>query len=175
MRALGQRLIVVAAVTLTALVCAAPGVSAHASLERSEPRADSRLAAPPAMLLLEFTQRLNPTGSWVKLIDADEKETLLQPQFDQQTQKTMRAPLESLAPGKYLVRWQSLSLDDDDYADGSFGFTVLRPDGTDPSAPQAPADQDEGSSPSTLLIAGIAVVTAAVMAFTGLRAVRRRG
>jgi hypothetical protein len=85
-------------------------------------------------------------------------------QFDPANPKVMWATLGPLRPDVYTVRWQSLSADDDDYADGSYQLTVLNPDGSPPNAttePIIPDDNDGGGSGSTMLI--VSAVAAVVL------------
>lgn len=156
---------------VTCLVWAGAGAStayAHANLERSVPARDARVTNPVTELILYFTQQLKREGSWLKLLDAAGKDVALSPTVDGEA-KTIRATLPTLAPAVYTVEWQSLSLDDDDYADGKFQFTVLRADGSDPGTTSPPASEvtsdDNGSGVAMLIVAvvaGIALLGGAV-------------
>jgi methionine-rich copper-binding protein CopC len=163
-----RRAVLAAAVLVATAALAASGLSAsaHANLERAEPPADSRLAQPPASLSLYFTQALKPESSWVQLRDASDIVVVEKVEFDPANGKLMKVTLPVLAPGSYTVKWQTLSADDDDYAQGSYGLTILRPDGSDPgsSASPRPTSSDGGGNGSTLLYVGAA---AAVLVAAG--------
>jgi methionine-rich copper-binding protein CopC len=164
---------------MSALVAALPWstASAHANLDHSEPAADARLVQAPQTLSLYFTQTLNPSGSWINLEDSAGKVTPLAAQVDSADTKVMRAPLPRLAPGAYTVRWQSLSADDDDYADGSFRFVVLNPDGSDPGATsdKSSSDSDDSGGAGLGMIGlGVALVVAVVAAIALVKRLKGR-
>jgi methionine-rich copper-binding protein CopC len=143
--------------------CVTAGVvSAHANLDSSDPPKDARLAQAPAAMTLRFTQGLKPDGSFVQVAGADGVNRVSAFTFDPADAKVMRATLQPLQPGVYTVKYQSLSADDDDYHDGTYQFTVLNPDGTDPGAAPSPGqlsgDEDDGSSSTTTIIAVVAAV-----------------
>lgn len=159
-----------AALVLQEAALQTPEAAAHANLDRAEPPADARVRQATSRLLLYFTQPIVPRSSWVALSDAAGKERPVALEFEPAEPKLMRARLGPLEPGTYTAKWQSLSADDDDYADGSYGLTVLRPDGTDPSgAPPAgsvPGDGGGSSSPLAFVMAAVAgavVISGAVM------------
>jgi methionine-rich copper-binding protein CopC len=165
----GVRSVVLVALLALALAALLPsaGVFAHANLERSEPPDGGQLARTPAQLTLQFTQNLVPAQSWVAIRDADGGDTQLAVTIDPGNRKVMRAKTPVLRPGVYTIRWQSLSADDDDFAQGSYKLTVLNPDGSKPP----------GGSDNTgfiLLGVGIFAVTGAI-AFGLRRIVRAHG
>jgi copper resistance protein C len=150
----------------------AGNAESHANLASSEPAIDARLQQPPSELTLRFTQRLKPEGSWVQLKAGDGVNLVQQATFDPEDRYVMRALLPQIAPGEYTVAWQSLSADDDDYADGSFRFILLNPDGSLPGSqgqgttePETGAGDGSGTSVATLLavVAAIALVTGSVL------------
>ena len=137
------------------------GVSAHANLDTSDPAKDAKLAQAPATMTLRFTQGLKPEGSFVQVAGADGVNRVSAFTFDAADARVMRATLQPLQPGVYTVKYQSLSADDDDYHDGTYQFTVLNPDGTDPAEPrpgQSAGDGDDGESSMTTILAVVAVI-----------------
>jgi methionine-rich copper-binding protein CopC len=153
----------------------AGSVESHANLASSEPAIDARLVRPPSELTLRFTQRLKPEGSWVQLKARDGVNLVQQVTFDQEDRYVMRGLLPRIAPGEYTVSWQSLSADDDDFADGSFRFMLVNPDGSSPvgqgqgtGKPNAGSGDSGGTSVATLLavVAAIALVGGAVVFVT---------
>jgi methionine-rich copper-binding protein CopC len=169
-----------AALLLVALlsVFLAGSAESHANLASSEPVLDARIVQPPSELMLRFTQRLKPEGSWVQLKASDGVNIVQQVTFDQEDRYVMRGMLPQITPGEYTVSWQSLSADDDDYADGSFRFTLLNPDGSSPGGQgQATGGRNVGrgdgggTSVGTLLavVAAVALVGGAVVFVTRYR------
>ena len=136
--------------------------SAHANLDTSDPAKDAKLAQGPSTMTLRFTQGLKPEGSWVQVVGDDGANRVTGFSFDPVDKKVMRAELEPLHAGVYTVKYQSLSADDDDYHDGTYEFTVLNPDGSDPgaeaAASQTPAENDNGDSNATTVLAVVGAV-----------------
>jgi hypothetical protein len=84
----------------------------------------------------------------------------------------MRATLQPFGAGVYTVKYQSLSADDDDYHDGTYEFTVLNPDGSEPGGAsdraKTPPGDDDGGSITTIVavvVAALAIGGALVFAF----------
>jgi methionine-rich copper-binding protein CopC len=157
------------------LVVLASDVESHANLASSEPAIDARVVQPPSELTLRFTQGLKPEGSWVQLKGQDGVNLVLQIAFDQEDMKVMRGVLPQILPGEYMVSWQSLSADDDDYADGNFRFTLLNPDGSMPASqgqaatgPDQSSDDGGGTDVTTLfaVVAAVALVAGAAVFVT---------
>jgi hypothetical protein len=76
----------------------------------------------------------------------------------------MRFVLSNAKPDVYTVRWQTLSADDDDYADDSYSFMVLNPDGSRPDGAGVVGDavSSDGSGDS-IPIAAIAGASGIVL------------
>lgn len=110
-----------------ALMFAMTGISpafAHAFLTRSVPAVGSTVAAPPARLVLSYTEDLEIPFCSVVVTDAAGAEV--------QTSKPLPVPghgdemqvkLHITAPGKYKVTWHALSVDTHK-TQGSFSFSV---------------------------------------------------
>jgi methionine-rich copper-binding protein CopC len=139
--------------------------AAHANLASAEPPADAMLREGPATLTLTFTQAVVPSGSWVQVRDSNDQPIPLQ--SFAASGKSMHVEVAGLKPDIYTVKWQTLSAEDDDYADGSYRITVLMPDGSLPPAARAPAQSpstgneplDGGSSLTMLVLASLLGVT----------------
>jgi copper resistance protein C len=164
----GVLAVLVGMVALSASALQPSGASAHANLDTSDPPKDARLAQAPSMMTLRFTQGLKPEGSFVQVAGSDGVNRVAGFTFDPADPKVMRATLQPLGPGVYTVRYQSLSADDDDYHDGTFTFTVLNPDGTDPGSSPSPGDvlaDDDGGSMTTILavVAAVGLVGGALV------------
>jgi methionine-rich copper-binding protein CopC len=95
--------------------------TAHAFLDRAEPRVGSTVRAAPHELTLWFTQNLEPAFSTVAV--ADESGQRVDAGKPSISGSVMRVPLQPVRPGKYRVTWRVLSVDTHT-TEGSFSFTV---------------------------------------------------
>src|SRR5438132_6040425 len=94
------------------------GVSAHALLISSNPQAGQTLGTGPGVVVLEFSEPLNPRLSSASVTDPTGR------QWDGQVSgsQEMRVPVETNAQGTYTVAWTSVSLTDGHHISGSFTF-----------------------------------------------------
>ena len=163
----GVRSLVAVALLAVALVLVLPstGVFAHAELQKSEPPNGGTLATTPAELTLHFSQNLVTAQSWVAIRDAQGGDTQLKVSFDANDKKVMRATTPQLPPGTYTIRWQSLSADDDDFAQGSYKLTVLNPDGSKPAG-----NEDNTGT----VLAGVGIVVLVLACAFGVWFLKRR-
>ena len=103
------------------LLLAAGEASAHAMLDRAEPRVGNKVAAAPREVTLWFTQKLEPAFSTITVLDPAGKRV--------DTGKTrvsgsqMSISLRPGGSGTYRVKWHVLSTDTHT-TDGSFTFQV---------------------------------------------------
>jgi len=142
---LRSRVIAGLAVAFAIASLASPSVvSAHAELDRAEPPIGGVVRSAPERLDAWFTQNLfrREGENWLEVTDVsgnrvDDGVTVVHDE-DRTHMSVGLAP--DLGAGEYTVRWQSLSADDGDTAEGSFTFTI------DPTAPE-PAP--EGSTAPT--------------------------
>ena len=112
---------------LHALVAWVLGVGlalAHSGLQRAEPPVDSTLKRPPTEVKLNFTERLEPAYSTVRVedgqgarVDRDDSHV------DRSSPLLMRVTLPPLASGTYTVIWRVLSVDWH-ITEGRFTFRV---------------------------------------------------
>jgi methionine-rich copper-binding protein CopC len=109
---------VIVPVLLLSLTSAA---SAHAMLERAEPRVGNKVASPPGQVTLWFTQKLETAFSTITVTNAAGERV--------DTGKTrvngnqMSVSIRAGGAGTYRVNWQVLSVDTH-RTDGSFTFQV---------------------------------------------------
>lgn len=156
---------------------------AHAEYKRSEPAADAVIAPSPPDVQVWFTQELfrreganslavfGPDGGQVDNGDARIDD-------DDRTHMIVSLPA-GLPPGRYTVKWQTLSLEDGDDHSGEFAFTVGSGDGgaaaTSPAQPSTatatlpPAPPATPPAPSRLPCLGGLVLGALVVAATPWR------
>jgi methionine-rich copper-binding protein CopC len=103
------------------LLLMSSGASAHASLDRAEPRVGNKVAAAPREVTLWFTQKLEPAFSSIAVTNAAGQRV--------DTGKTrvsgsqMSISLRAGGAGTYHVTWRVLSVDTH-RTDGSFSFEV---------------------------------------------------
>jgi methionine-rich copper-binding protein CopC len=110
--------------TMGLVLGVAAAVSAHAFLERADPRVGSTVRTPPAEVRLWFTERLEPAFSSVQVVDTtDHQVDKGDVQVDSSAPKQLRVGLLLLPPGTYTVRWRVLSVDSH-VTEGKFTFRV---------------------------------------------------
>lgn len=114
----------IAVVALAALGTLASVAQAHAKIEASEPKAGSALQGAPKEIRIHFNEALEPTFSKIQLVDAKAAEIALPKiAIDKADPKTMFAPVPSLQPGQYKVRWAAMT-HDGHKVKGEFAFRV---------------------------------------------------
>jgi methionine-rich copper-binding protein CopC len=112
------------ALVAAALVAGVVTADAHSALERSEPRAGSRLKTAPAEVKLWFTERLEPAFSSVQVqTTAGRRVDRADGRVDERAATLLRAGVAPLTPGTYRVVWRVLSVDGH-VTDGAFTFRV---------------------------------------------------
>lgn len=97
---------------------------AHATLERSTPKANAIVEAAPKELRLQFNEPLEMAFSSVKLFDAQGAAvTPLSVASAKDSPKSMVATLPAMASGAYRVQWTALTRDGHKVK-GEFAFRV---------------------------------------------------
>lgn len=104
---------------------------AHAHLRSSLPADGSTLSAPPATLVLSFSEAATLTAASIQRAGAAASKLVPLP-----TKASVRVSfaLPALAPGVYVVSWRALSADGH-IMPGKIHFTVAAPSGQDHAAP----------------------------------------
>ena len=135
-----QATLAVALVLLMLAVGAAapPKAAAHALLVQSDPGVNARLLDVPVRITAGFTEPLNSALSFIEVLDGQggrvhDGETRFSMENDREMSVGLRPDLE---PGFYVVVWETLSDLDGHLLRGSFPFTILNPDGSEPSGPR---------------------------------------
>ncbi len=106
-------------------VWAAPGVSAHAVLLRSNPPTNAVLEESPVQVELFFSETLEPTLSSIEVIDSNNFIVDVgDVRVDPADPTRMTVSLHSLADGVYTVTWKALSAIDGHQTVGTFPFAV---------------------------------------------------
>ncbi len=130
------RLVGAGVLALLVLVALVPGVArAHATLLSSSPRAGQQLGTAPGVVVLQFSQPLNPRLSRVTVTDPAGTRVA-----GKASGTEARVALATNQPGTYRVAWTAVSTDDGHTSRGSFQFTVVAPAAqrTEPAATQRP-------------------------------------
>jgi len=103
------------------LLILAGSASAHALLDRADPRAGSVVTGVPRQVSLSFTQKLEAAFSTIEVTDASGH------RVDDGTPhiegNVMSVPLRTISPGIYRVKWRVFSVDMHT-TEGAFNFEV---------------------------------------------------
>ncbi|HEY7024236.1 MAG TPA: copper resistance CopC family protein [Candidatus Limnocylindrales bacterium] len=118
------RIVAAAALAFLILIGATSAASAHAQLVASVPGAGQRLDSSPSQLTLIFSERLDPLGSGIDLLDSTGKLVASGGAVDVNNPRSMSLTVPQLADGLYSVNWRTLSADDGHSTTGFFNFGV---------------------------------------------------
>ena len=102
----------------------AMGAQAHAGLEGSEPKPSSWLATSPSEIVLHFDESVSVTFARIKIIDQQGNEFAeFRPTRDATDPSTVRANIDKLGDGTWVVVWRVASADSHP-VQGSFAFSI---------------------------------------------------
>ena len=118
-----RRLLAVLAAGAAVLLVPASPVFAHASLERSEPAANSVLEDSPTAVVLDFDEDVEPALSSIRVYDSAGAEVAVGDTVAGDDASILRADVPTLVDGLYAVVWQASS-SDGHVVDGAFSFQV---------------------------------------------------
>ena len=100
------------------------GAQAHAGLEGSEPKPSSWLATSPSEIVLHFDESVSVTFARIKIIDQQGNEFAeFRPTRDATDPSTVRAKIDKLGDGTWVVVWRVASADSHP-VQGSFAFSI---------------------------------------------------
>jgi copper transport protein len=149
-----------------ALLLIAPAV-AHAILVRSEPSPGALLTTAPKELVLEFSERLDPSFSAVRLLNSNNQVVNAGPGvIDPAVPRVLRLALTALPKDSYTAVWKVRSADDGHVTEGSLPFGVgvavtttalIPPLGAPDPATLPPAPLDSATRWLNLLMAAVAL------------------
>jgi copper transport protein len=164
-RARGALLVLAAAAALTLPAAA----WAHAVLVRTVPQASVVVNSPPPVVLLKYSEPVEPRFAVVSVTDAAGNQQGAGPPRRSATDPTtLVVPLERLAQGWYLVYWRVISVDGHPVR-GAFTFAV----GPNPGpAPQFNIPSISETAATPRLIAARSIMFLSVMAAIGLFVLR---
>jgi copper resistance protein C len=142
-----KRMALACSASVVALALGATPAFAHAKYVSSSPAAESTVATLPSTLSVAFSEELRsvtltvigPDGS---TINTDKGS------FDLSERTRATTPLRASGPGRYTVTWTSVSNDDGDSANGTFGFTVAATVAAVPTSAPAPAPGAAATPPA---------------------------
>ena len=98
---------------------------AHATLVRSEPAAGALLTTAPKEVVLEFSERLDPSFSAVRLLDSKAQVVNAGPGLiDPAVPRVLRLALTALPKDSYTAVWKVRSADDGHVTEGTLPFGV---------------------------------------------------
>jgi copper transport protein len=159
-------LVLTAAAAALALPAAAWG---HAALVRTVPTASVVVNRPPPVVLLTYTEAVEPRFAAVSVTNAaGQSQAAGPPRRSAADPKTIVVPLHRVAQGWYLVYWRVISVDGHPVR-GAFTFAV----GPNPGpAPQFVIPSISETAATPRLIAARSLVFVAVMAAIGLFVLR---
>jgi copper transport protein len=164
-RARGALLVLAAAAALTLPAAA----WAHAVLVRTVPQASVVVNSPPPVVLLKYSEPVEPRFAVVSVTDAAGNQQGAGPPRRSATDPTtLVVPLKRLAQGWYLVYWRVISVDGHPVR-GAFTFAV----GPNPGpAPQFNIPSISETAATPRLIAARSIMFLSVMAAIGLFVLR---
>lgn len=120
----GARATLLSVLALLSLLMASSTASAHAMLDRAEPRVGSEVAKSPEQVRIWFTQQPEHAFSTIKVLNSDGKQVdKNDTRTDPDDSKALVVSVPSLPPGTYKVVWKVLSTDTH-RTEGSFKFTI---------------------------------------------------
>lgn len=156
--------------TTVAAALALPAAAwGHAALVRTVPSASVLLNRPPPVVLLTYTEAVEPRFAAISVTNAaGESQVAGTPRRSEADPRTLVVPLERVAQGWYLVYWRVISVDGHPVR-GAFTFAV----GPNPGpAPQFVIPSISETAATPRLIAARSVAFVALMAAIGLFALR---
>jgi copper resistance protein C len=138
------RALAVAGGLLLLAVATASSAAAHANLRAADPPADQTLATGPDRIRLTFTERPDPAGTGLTVLDGAGARVDLGNVAVSSAESSATVGLNALGPGVYTVAWTSRSLDDGDDAKGFFSFGVGAPVAAPIASIQGPGGANPG-------------------------------
>ena len=153
----GVRRFIALLIAVLAALAIPIAASAHALLGSSSPAAGAHLGTTPGIVVLEFTQSLNPQLSSAAVVDPSGRSW----KGEVDSGEEIRVPLETNVPGVYTVTWVSVSEVDGHRITGTFTFDV----GVAGVSPADAANQVPGPQTSDIAIGLVKWVEALALLF----------
>lgn len=178
--------------SLLALLVVSAGIQAHARYERSNPAPGQVLSTPPTIVEIFTTQELRRQGNANVITVEDERGNRVDngdTRIDDTNRRRFFVTLRpNLPPGRYIVRFQTLSDEDGEADRGAFAFYI----GVQPTDAQRAQDaqlhlseedastthrslNEEGSNRALYVVGAVVVIAViAVLGFGGWALLRSR-
>jgi copper transport protein len=158
------------AVAATLLVLTAPPAAAHATPVTEAPGPGAALPQAPGYVVIRFSEAVDVHRSAIAVSGGHETDATAGPTADVPGEpRALRRPLGLLAPGRYVVRWTSVSLDDGHLESGSYSFAIGVAADPASSATAGLLAGDDGIG-----FAAHVIGTTGLLLWAGLLLVRRR-
>jgi methionine-rich copper-binding protein CopC len=142
----GRRRVRLIGVVVALLLALPADVAAHSELVTADPPDGAVLTAPPAEVVLTFSDTLNPAKSSVTLHDAGGMQ-IATGGVDPADDKVMRLDPPALISGTYEIRWTSAA-SDGDILRGTLHFELAAPTPTPTTVPTATPTEAPSPSPT---------------------------
>ena len=111
------------AVALSAAALFSTQASAHAMLVRSNPAANTSVAA-PKVISLTFSEKLTPAFSGFEVLTGNGTRTPMKAAFSRDHKSIQGVLNRPMAPGVYKIAWHAVASDDGHRTTGSLAFRV---------------------------------------------------
>jgi methionine-rich copper-binding protein CopC len=118
-----KRHALIAMLATASMMLGASAAWAHAELKQATPAVDGTVQAAPAEVTLKFSERLESAFSAVIVRDAVGKRVDKADGIDRGDRTVIRASLQPLSPGTYIVEWRALTADTH-RTEGAFIFRI---------------------------------------------------
>ena len=161
----GRTRIALVIVAVAAAVMLPAAAWAHAVIVRTTPLPSSIVNRPPPVVLLKYSEAVEPRFAIVSVTNANGKQQIAgSPRRSASDPTTLVVPLHRLSQGWYLVYWRVISVDGHPVR-GAFNFAVGPNPGPIPQFP-VPSISETAATPS--LVTARSIVFVSVMAAIGL-------
>ncbi len=159
---------------MLAVTMAGGSASAHAKLTSSTPADGSTVAPGLTTVSMTFGEEASVTKSTAQLLQADGTAMAgVSSAVDKADRTKMSITTPALGAGKYMVKWHTITEDDNGIADGTFAFTVAAGGGaaTSGSSSNAGAEQTMPATGGEQFVPfmGAMALVALATASTGVR------
>lgn len=142
-----------AALAALAIFAMPSSAAAHAALVTIDPADGAAVTGSPAEIVGTFTQNLDPAKSSFTVVDATGAVVAQGGLVQADEPRTMTLTLtEPLDPGRYTVRWTTLSTEDGELDRDTTTFTVSAAPATSAPPASAPASAVASAEPSVATI-----------------------
>lgn len=120
-----------AALALLAVLAVSGSALGHAQFVSSTPKPNEILPQPPTMVEVQLSETVEPASARLNVTDSSGVPYQANgTQVSSTDARVFRTSLAGVGPCVYTVVWRAVSAVDGHYTEGSFAFSVQRPDGS---------------------------------------------